>query len=476
MIFTHQCRLIFGTILLCGIANTGAMAESLLDAYELAKAHDPQLKANNAALRAAFSDATILRSGILPRITASANYTEDDGRQTSRSPLSQIYGLDANETTRFDTEARSDSYALTLRQSIFSLPAIYDARRASNIRKRSVALLAEEQQTLILRVADAYFAVLRNSESLLAAKHTEEAIAKQNNLTLNRFESGLTQAVDFLETQVNYDTSVANRINQEALYYTAHQDLRTLTGGNSKALWSLREDFPVTPPQPTDAETWVKRAITNNYRIRAAELALQSAKNALAAKRSAHLPSISASLTQNKSDSRSSSFNSVSNDERDVQSVAISMEIPLFLGGQLHAERRRAYQEHVQAKAVLTQTRNDVMRQVRAIHHRLITHVTRIQALAQAHKSAERALSSIKNGYETGTRDILDVLNAERALYQTLRDYNHSRMDYLADTLRLKGQIGALGERDIHSINNHLENDGRAIHLPHVLPEGSNIP
>lgn len=436
--------------------TTSALTESLIDIYELAKAHDPQLKANNAVLNAAFADAAALRSGVLPRLSARVEQIREDGEQTSLSPLSAVFGGEANQSTQFDTEGRTDSYAITLEQSILSLPAIYDARRASNIRDRAIALLAEEQQNTILRVSDAYFAVLRSQEGLRAARKTETAIANQSDLVRNRFEAGLVQATDLLETQVNHDTSQASRIDQEEQHYASHQNLRVLTGGNSDHLWPLRDDFAITPPQPERTEPWEKSALEHNYRLRAAQLTLNAAQNALRAKRSAHLPSISASLTQHKNDSSSTSYGIESINDIDNRSVRLRLEVPLFLGGRLHAERKRAYQEYLQARAEFSQTRRDVVRQVRALHNRLKSHVTRVAALARAAQSAERALLSIRNSYETGTREILDVLNAERSLYQTQRNHNHARMNYLLDTLRLKAQTGGLREKDLRAVNSYL--------------------
>ena len=56
-------------------------------------------------------------------------------------------------------------------------------------------------------------------------------------------------------------------------------------------------------------------------------------------------------------------------------------------------------------------------------------------------------------GYQVGTRNIVDVLDAQRQLYNSVRDYNNSRYDYILDNLRLKQAAGTLnpGERKLAS-------------------------
>ena len=51
-------------------------------------------------------------------------------------------------------------------------------------------------------------------------------------------------------------------------------------------------------------------------------------------------------------------------------------------------------------------------------------------------------------GYEVGTRNIVDVLNAQNKLFAAQRDYANSRYDFIINSLRLK-VAGTLSPEDI---------------------------
>ena len=70
--------------------------------------------------------------------------------------------------------------------------------------------------------------------------------------------------------------------------------------------------------------------------------------------------------------------------------------------------------------------------------------------------SRESALEATKAGYSVGTRNIVEVLDAERNYYTALRDYAIARYDYVIDILRLKQSAGSLSPQDIIDINNWL--------------------
>jgi hypothetical protein len=81
----------------------------------------------------------------------------------------------------------------------------------------------------------------------------------------------------------------------------------------------------------------------------------------------------------------------------------------------------------------------------------------RVAARQQAVKSAEAALAATKAGYDVGTRNIVDVLLAERNVYAAKRDHANSRYDYVINTVKLRAASGQLG-LDIKELNGWLTN------------------
>ena len=52
-----------------------------------------------------------------------------------------------------------------------------------------------------------------------------------------------------------------------------------------------------------------------------------------------------------------------------------------------------------------------------------------------------------------GTRNVVDVLNAQNTLFAAQRDYANSRYDYIVNMLRLKEQAGLLSPEDIINLD-----------------------
>ena len=59
-------------------------------------------------------------------------------------------------------------------------------------------------------------------------------------------------------------------------------------------------------------------------------------------------------------------------------------------------------------------------------------------------------------GYDAGTRNIVDLLNAQRDLFRAQRDYANTRYDFIINSLGLKRAAGILAPSDIYELNNWL--------------------
>jgi outer membrane protein len=87
-----------------------------------------------------------------------------------------------------------------------------------------------------------------------------------------------------------------------------------------------------------------------------------------------------------------------------------------------------------------------------------MTNIARVKARTQATKSAESALKATQAGYEVGTRNIIDVLLAQRTVFQAKRNFASARYDYILSMMRLKQVAGQLSPEDIFGINAQLSN------------------
>jgi outer membrane protein len=88
--------------------------------------------------------------------------------------------------------------------------------------------------------------------------------------------------------------------------------------------------------------------------------------------------------------------------------------------------------------------------------------VARVRARLKAIRSSQSALEATQTGYEVGTRNIVDVLQAQQRLYDSQFAYADSRYTYLLNLLRLKQQTGLLNAADLEEMNSFMD-DGKPV-------------
>ncbi|MNY28310.1 Outer membrane protein TolC precursor [compost metagenome] len=120
---------------------------------------------------------------------------------------------------------------------------------------------------------------------------------------------------------------------------------------------------------------------------------------------------------------------------------------------------RESYQRLTQSEHQREGLRRLVVQDTRNFHRAMNTDVAQVQARKQAIVSNQSALEATELGYEVGTRNIVDVLDAQRQLYDSVRNYNNARYDYIIDHLRLKQASGTLSPEDLQDLARFLKPD-----------------
>lgn len=452
------------TLLALTLASTAAAshAASLRDIYELALANDAQLKAEQAQYKANLETEKLGRAALLPQINATWDYTDTDQDVTGES-----FAVQEDITaiqTRTNTDTTRDGYQLSLSQPLFNLPAWFNFQSGKEFTRQAEATFAANQQDLIVRVVEAYLAVLRAQEILAASQAQERAFERQLEQTRQRFEVGLIAITDVYEAQAAYDLAKVNRITDENSVSVALERLSVLTGQEHGNLDVLSEEFEVTLPAPVDRSAWVDFALQHNFNLQAARHAEEVARQRATANKMEHAPKVtgSYSVSDYETDGTltrrpATAFDTVPDNTTEQDVLQIRVDIPLFSGGAVSANRRKAAQEFNAARESRINLTRNTITNTRSLHMTVVSDVSRVAAREQAIISSRSALDATQAGYEVGTRNVVDVLNAQNTLFAAQRDYANARYDYITNTLRLKQQAGLLSPEDVYQLDEALE-------------------
>lgn len=433
---------------LFSLAPLTASANSLLDVYELAVQNDAQLKADRAKYEAGQANKTIGRSGLLPQINAKAQYSNTDEDTTN------------NLTNKaLTTDSDSTGWDLSLTQPLFDMSAWYSYQQGVKLSDQAEAQFGADQQGLIVRTAEAYFNVLRSIETLEATIAEEKALSKQLEQTKQRFEVGLTAITEVHEAQAAFDSARAATLEARGILGINYEALEVLTGKPEDKVAPLSAKFPVIAPVPANRAEWVEFSLKNNYNLKASKLQADASLQNAKANKSNHLPTLGANLSYSDYDSdglnRGENFDSTT----DGSSINLRLDVPIYSGGATSGRSRQAYAQYAQAQELYNSTQRNVIQSTRALHLSVETDVASVQARKQAIVSNQSALEATQSGYEVGTRNLVEVLLAQRNLYQARRNYSDALYTYVINTIKLREVAGMLTPADVQEIDKWLLDD-----------------
>ena len=457
-----RSKIASGIALVFALASNGLQAESLRDIYELALENDAQLKAEEAQYLANLETEKLGRSALLPQVAGNYSYLDSDSDVNSLSPRLVDDGLRIVDTFA-NTDITRDGYQLSLNQALFDLPAWFSFQSGKEFTRQAEATFAANQQNLIVRVVEAYLLVLRALDNLEASKAQERAFERQLEQTQQRFEVGLIAITDVYEAQAAFDLSRVNRIVDENNVSVALERLSVLTGQNHSNLNVLKEEFEILLPEPNDRAAWVDFALENNFNLQAATYAEEAARQAAKANKLEHAPKVSGqigyedfSTDGDRTIKPSNSLVGPPDRDEELQYWQVRLDLPLYTGGAISANRRRAAQEFNAARENRINLTRNTVTSARSLHMTVVSDVSRVAARKQSIVSSKSALDATQAGYEVGTRNVVDVLNAQNTLFAAQRDYANSRYDYIVNMLRLKEQAGLLSPEDVYNLDSYL--------------------
>ena len=422
-----------------GSISMSSYADSLLDIYQQAKTNDPVLRKAAADRDGVVEQINQARASLLPQLnaTGTADY--------SRSNFNTV------------NEQNQTAAKLNLTQSLYDRANWVRLTQSEKRASQAEVNYSAAQQNLILRVANAYFGVLRAQDNLTVILAEKKAVFRQLEQTKQRFDVGLVAITDVQDAQAQYDQVRASQITAQNDLDNSLENLREITG-NLPSQINILDTKQFSTDMPLKIDQLMKEADAKNLNLMSARLGQELSREGVRLASSGHLPTLGlqGSMVIVDTDvSRGTSLVNQSN-HGDDSSVGITLSIPIYSGGRTSSEVRQAEYGFISSSEALEQAYREIQKNVRAAHNNIVASISSIKANEQAVVSAKSALDATEAGYEVGTRTIVDVLNSTRSLYNTNRQLANARYDYLINTLNLQGAVGVLNENNILVLNKVL--------------------
>lgn len=419
-----------------------AVAADLMGVYAQARENDPRFATAQAEYRAAREAAPQARAAVLPQVTLSAGYFENEEESNT-----------GGDTSSFDSEQAR----LTLRQTLFDWGDFAGLDRADAIVAEAEATLASAEQDLIIRVAEAYFNVLGARDNLRFAKAEKKAIGRQLEQARERFDVGLIPVTDVKEAQASFDLSVSREISAINQLNNTLEALRTITGSPPGLLAGIAVELELAPPDPDQPSDWVRRALEQNPDYLAARAAAETARFEIKQARAGHYPTIDLVAQHSRQDTQFAG--SIASDT-ETDSIGVELQWTLFAGGATSSQSGEARARFQAAQSRVVSARRELEQGTRNVYRTLMASIAQVRALGQAVESNQAATEATEAGFRVGTRTAVDVLNSLRDLFQAQRDFARARYAYVLNRLRLEQSAGTLTVDDVREVNTWLGEAG----------------
>jgi outer membrane protein len=451
-------KLILFAITLGAYINAYASAD-LVQVFRQALVSDPTYQQAISQRLSTREGVPINLAGLLPTISAGVaapNYTK--------------YASSGPASGNLSGTQRGYNLNLNLTQTVFDFGKFSGLASARELARGADATLSAATQSLMIRVAQAYFNILRDQDNLIYITSTRTAYAKQLDQIVQQYRVGLKTITDVYTARASYETSVASVIAADAQLATDKENLRAITGELYPDLQRLRDDFPLINPQPANIDDWVTTAGKQNWSVKASQYQAESFRDIIKQQFAGHLPSVDVQAGyQNNyfAASGNTMYQTNGSSQTHTSTASLNFNIPLVAGGLVVAQTDQAkynyevslQQLEFQLRSTLTQTRQSYLN--------VVAGISKIAADKQSIKSNISSLAGMQAGYQVGTEILVNVLNQQENVFQAEQQYAADRYAYVNNLLSLKQAAGTLSEEDLMAINawlsDHTEMYGQII-------------
>lgn len=417
----------------CLAAAGPAQADTLKDALNAAYRSNPTLEGARAQQRATDENVPIQEAGALPTASVNGTYTEYL-KQSSSS---------------FVSPARSASGQLNLTVPIYQGGAIRNGIRAAKTRDLAGrASLRGSESSLFSQVVGAYMDVILDEAVVGLNANNVHVLQVNLQSTQDQFEIGQLTRTDVAQSQSRLALAQGDLRTSEANLISAREHYVQLVG---KAPTDLQAPPPL-PGLPNAVTDAVKTALQNNPDLIAAQESSDAAGFDIKAAGAGRLPKVSLFVNGGATDylgSLGSSFTGPVQQFQTTAQAGVQLTLPLYQGGKPAAQERQAQDRASQALEQVVATERSVIQQVRAAYAAWQASLAIITSSQTAVSAASLSLEGTRAEQTVGTRQIIDVLNAEQELLQAQVQLVTARRNAYVAGFSLLAAMGRAEARDL---------------------------
>jgi len=424
-------------VLLATTPLAGAAAETLQDALASAYATNPQLTGQRAIQRQLDEGVAIAEAAGRPSIEGTVAFNQN------------FKGIG-----NLNDEGRSLNANADLSLPIFTGGRVRNSVRAANERVSAGRQdLRTVENQVFVDVVSAYMDVLRDQSVVELNQNQVRVLEEQLRASRDRFEVGDLTRTDVAQSEARLATARANLTAALGQLTFSREAYRRIVGRAPGTL----EPPPALPALPGTADQAVEQAVANNPAVQAARLLESATRYDVGVARAERLPTVAATTGVGYSNALSGLRESLGlppgtpvDKEDTSQTAGVQMTVPLYQSGAVSARIRQAQARRSQALEQVVEAERLVVANARNAFEGVQTARATIQSAQVAVQANELALEGTRQENLVGSRNILDVLNAEQELLNSRVALVRAQRDEYVAGFQLLAAVGRAEADDLN--------------------------
>jgi outer membrane protein TolC len=433
------------TLLLALAASAARAQESLTPASAVRTAldHNPLLRAANEEERAAAARAALARAAWYPRTDFSQGFTRSDNpiyvfgtKLTQRRFTAADFAL-----PNLNTPLPLDNFATRLsgRMTLFDSGRTWLRTRAANREKTAADFeLEQARQDLILRVVQAYFAVVVARDDLAAAGDALKT-ATANRQRIAAFEkAGQVVSSDLLSAQVFEAQARDRQLRAENSLAVTRLSLAREMGMDAEAMGEPSAEMAEPRDISGAISEWENEALASRPLLRAVEMHVD------AARKGEKLAKVDIGPTLGLFGEFEREALTLGGPSGANWTAGVRLEWNIFAGGANRSQVAEAAAQKRKAEDHLEWVRSGVRLELRRAYLESTAARARAEAARQSAEQARESLRIIENRYQAGLTTITELLRAQEAVLEARTGYVAAVGDWYSARASLERAAGQL--------------------------------
>jgi outer membrane protein len=414
------------------MAAGAAGAQTLSDALAQTYRSNPTIAAQRAQVRALDEGVAVARAGNRPQVSGTAGVNQDLTRTGGGNGRNISAGVDV-------------SYPL------FNGGRVRNQIGAANERVLAGrANLRATEGDVFTAAVSAYMDVIRDRSIVDLNRNQVKVLETNLQATRDRFEVGDLTRTDVAQSEARLALARSSLATAEGRLQSSEETYRRVVGGPPADL----APPPPLPALPASADQAVDIALANNPDIVSIAAQIRAAGRDVSVARSGRLPTVSAigsGRETNYLGSAARQFGSpLAPENVTATGIGIQARIPIYQGGLVGAEVRQAQAIQSQLLERGVETERLIVANTRAAFAIWQAAQLAIQSNEVAVAANTLALEGVRAEQTVGTRNVLDVLNAEQELLNSQVAMVTARRDAYVAGFNLLNAMGQAEAKDLN--------------------------